>query len=100
MLKNSTDPLKRKKTRVDVQILIFPSFQCAERERKRKETFKKFKVSRGERVRLVCVCDEKKHVEEIGEGEKKMRNSVGGWGARMVNLRRALGYRSTLSRDP
>lgn len=48
----------------------------------------------------VCVCDEKKHVEEIGEGEKKMRNSVGGWGARIVNLWRALGYRSTLSRDP
>lgn len=71
-----------------------------EREREKKR-LKNSKFREAKELDLcVCVCDEKKHVEEIGEGEKKMRNSVGGWGARMVNLRRALGYRSTLSRDP
>lgn len=39
-------------------------------ERERKEAFKKFKVSRGEGDRRVCVCvcvTRKKHVEETGE---------------------------------
>lgn len=71
-----------------------------EREKKRLKNSKFREAKELDLCVCVCVCDEKKHVEEIGEGEKKMRNSVGGWGARMVNLRRALGYRSTLSRDP
>lgn len=72
-------------------------------ERERKEAFKKFKVSRGEGDRRVCVCvyvTRKKHVEETGgkkrweigleDGEQGWRDGESG----------ELGYRSTLSRDP
>lgn len=72
-------------------------------ERERKEAFKKFKVSRdeGDRRVCVCVCDEEK-TRGRNRGKKKMRNRVGGWGARMERRRICgeLGYRSTLSRDP
>lgn len=72
-------------------------------ERERKEAFKKFKVSRSEGDRrvcvCVCVCDEKK-TRGRNRGKKKMRNRVGGWGARMERICGELGYRSTLSRDP
>lgn len=49
----------------------------------------------------MCVCDEEK-TRGRNRGKKKMRNRVGGWGARMERRRICgeLGYRSTLSRDP
>ena len=63
----------KKKTQADVQILLISApFQCADStyvEKERKEAFKKFKVSRGEKD--TCVCDErKKHVEEKKTDEK------------------------------
>lgn len=81
-------------------LLFNARIQCTEKEREKKR-LKNSKFREAEGDRRVCVCDEEKTRGRNRE-KKKMRNRVGGWGARMERRRICgeLGYRSTLSRDP
>lgn len=82
-------------------LLFNARIQCTEKEREKKR-LKNSKFREAKEIDVcVCVCDEEK-TRGRNRGKKKMRNRVGGWGARMERRRICgeLGYRSTLSRDP
>lgn len=82
-------------------LLFNARIQCTEKEREKKR-LKNSKFREAKEIDVcVFVCDEEK-TRGRNRGKKKMRNRVGGWGARMERRRICgeLGYRSTLSRDP
>lgn len=80
----------KKKTQADVQILLISApFQCADStyvERKReKKRLKNSKFREAKKIH-VCVCIRVTREKNTWRKKKQMRNSVGGWGARMGRI--------------
>lgn len=78
----------KKKTQADVQILLISvPFQCADStyvERKREK--KRLKNSKFREAKEIHVCIRVTREKNTWRKKKQMRNSVGGWGARMGRI--------------